>query len=347
MHSALIEDETPCRFVRMVCESVKPGANPIEWIGADFPYDIMPLASDETHFEYIISAKDVADINRFASAVHKYVTDKNSGAWIITVLIGSKTLAANIALSRESASICANHHFYSAKLPYVVYENIMSGFKNSFSDKRALDLYSAALRSGDAADVRRACMEFITFIKENRFSLEIVQIYLGVLFLDAVDMIVKLEGDYTGVVSRFGYVKGYLPGMTVESLRSFLFEFNKYILELMETLRRNLSLGLAGQVLLYVQSHFTQDLNLRQIAERFCLNPSYLGQLFKKATGRGFNSYLHDLRIKAAKELLLSGDGRIYEIAQKVGYADPNYFAVKFQELENITPTQYRKQKRS
>ena len=95
-----------------------------------------------------------------------------------------------------------------------------------------------------------------------------------------------------------------------------------------------------------MQSHYVQELSLHNIAERFCLNPSYLGQLFKKATGWNFNNYLHYLRIKEAKELLLSGDWRIYEIALKVGYADPNYFAVKFQELEKVTPTQYRKQKR-
>jgi len=173
--------------------------------------------------------------------------------------------------------------------------------------------------------------------------LEIVQIYLSVLFLDAVDLIVKLDGDYAGVVARFGYIKEYLGGMTIESLRLFLLEFNRYTLELARTLRRNHSLGLAGQVLVYVQSHYAQELSLQHIAERFSLNPSYLGQLFKKATGWNFNNYLHYLRIKAAKDLLLSGDGRIYEIAQQVGYADPNYFAVKFQEMENITPTQFRK----
>lgn len=338
-----LTDKTSCRFVRLVCDSAMPEAKPVEWIGPDFPYNIVSLASDETRFECAITIQNMVDITRFAAAAQKYAADKNNGAWSIAVLIGPRVLAANIAASREGAAVCANHHFYSPNPPFVIYDNIRDDFKNSLFDKSAVDFYSAALRSGNTEDSERACLEFISFLRENRFTLEIVQIYLSVLFLDAVDLIVKLDGDYAGVVARFGYIKEYLGGMTIESLRLFLLEFNRYTLELARTLRRNHSLGLAGQVLVYVQSHYAQELSLQHIAERFSLNPSYLGQLFKKATGWNFNNYLHYLRIKAAKDLLLSGDGRIYEIAQQVGYADPNYFAVKFQEMENITPTQFRK----
>lgn len=47
--------------------------------------------------------------------------------------------------------------------------------------------------------------------------------------------------------------------------------------------------------------------------------------------------------MKKAKELLIGSQLKIYEIAQKVGYADAKYFSRVFKECTELLPAEYRK----
>ena len=49
------------------------------------------------------------------------------------------------------------------------------------------------------------------------------------------------------------------------------------------------------------------------------------------------------LRVEKAKELFLSTDKKLYEIAEMVGYSDAKYFSRLFQSITNMTPAEYRR----
>ncbi len=108
--------------------------------------------------------------------------------------------------------------------------------------------------------------------------------------------------------------------------------------------RRELQgMGITGDVVAYVRQNFRLPITLKQVAETFFVNATYLGQAFHKTTAMTFKQYINDLRIKAAKQLLAETDLRIYEIAERVGYPESKYFIVKFEEIEGITPAEFRK----
>jgi two-component system response regulator YesN len=44
----------------------------------------------------------------------------------------------------------------------------------------------------------------------------------------------------------------------------------------------------------------------------------------------------------AAKDLLRSTDLKAFEVAEKVGYSDPNYFSFSFRKQVGISPKEYR-----
>ena len=71
----------------------------------------------------------------------------------------------------------------------------------------------------------------------------------------------------------------------------------------------------------------------------------YLGRLFKKETGVSFNEYLNSFRIRAAVEYLDAGTYMVYEIAEKVGYRDINYFYKCFKAIAGTTPGEYKNRK--
>ncbi|MNP07149.1 HTH-type transcriptional activator Btr [compost metagenome] len=96
------------------------------------------------------------------------------------------------------------------------------------------------------------------------------------------------------------------------------------------------------RMLEFVDRHYDENLRLETLAGLFNYSSSYLGQLFKNQTGEYFNAYLDKIRIHKAKELLASGM-KVYEVAEKVGYSNVNYFHGKFKKIEGRSPSAYQK----
>ncbi|NMO97626.1 helix-turn-helix domain-containing protein [Paenibacillus lemnae] len=85
------------------------------------------------------------------------------------------------------------------------------------------------------------------------------------------------------------------------------------------------------------------ELSLHLISERFKLNSKYVSQLFKEQLGINFADFVMDLRIQHAKELLLSTNCSINEIAARVGYDIPLSFGRAFKKQVGVSPSDYRK----
>lgn len=51
-----------------------------------------------------------------------------------------------------------------------------------------------------------------------------------------------------------------------------------------------------------------------------------------------FSQYVNNKRLQKAKKLLARTDLPIYQVAERVGYKNVDYFIYKFKESENFTP---------
>lgn len=63
--------------------------------------------------------------------------------------------------------------------------------------------------------------------------------------------------------------------------------------------------------------------------------------LFKKHTGKTFNTFLIEYRMEKAKELLQKPGTQIQSVAHDVGYSDVKYFNKLFKKYTSLTPTEY------
>lgn len=88
----------------------------------------------------------------------------------------------------------------------------------------------------------------------------------------------------------------------------------------------------------YMDSGFT----LTVLSDVLDLSSGYLSVLFKKIFGIPFQDYLLNKRMERARILLLTTDLKNYEIAEKIGFEDVNYFGLKFKKHFNLSPKQYR-----
>ena len=99
------------------------------------------------------------------------------------------------------------------------------------------------------------------------------------------------------------------------------------------------------KVKVYISSNFDKPITLASIAKEFFFNPNYLSSLFKQKTGGNLSTYLEDVRIKNARNLLENTDLSVCEVARTVGYNDPNYFTRIFRHKTGFTPTQLQKRR--
>ncbi|GEN34774.1 MULTISPECIES: response regulator transcription factor [Aneurinibacillus] len=91
----------------------------------------------------------------------------------------------------------------------------------------------------------------------------------------------------------------------------------------------------------YMERNYMLEITLEDVAEHVGLSKSYFSSRFKKITGENFIDYLISLRIKKAKQLLQETDLKILEVAEKVGFNDPRYFAKLFKRFEGVGPKQF------
>lgn len=93
----------------------------------------------------------------------------------------------------------------------------------------------------------------------------------------------------------------------------------------------------------YIETNYTRDITLEDLAEISHLNKYYMVHAFTKCFGCSPMNYLCGVRIKASKELLASTNHSITEIAQSSGFSSQSYFAQCFQKHCHMSASAYRK----
>ena len=90
----------------------------------------------------------------------------------------------------------------------------------------------------------------------------------------------------------------------------------------------------------YVDYHYREsDISLSRLANVFSYTEKYLSSLFKKNMQICFISYLNNLRIQYACELIQKGTMNMSEISVACGYSDYSYFSKVFKKITGKSPT--------
>jgi len=82
--------------------------------------------------------------------------------------------------------------------------------------------------------------------------------------------------------------------------------------------------------------------NVQYFSDKVHLSQHYFSDLIKKETGRTPKDHINDLVVEKAKNLLLSSNSAISEIAYDLGFNYPHYFTRLFKSRTGQTPVEYR-----
>lgn len=99
-----------------------------------------------------------------------------------------------------------------------------------------------------------------------------------------------------------------------------------------------------AQTVEYMHRNYHRSVSREQLAEVAGMSADYYSRLFKKKLGQTPVEYLTGIRLKHAKQALLSTKESFRAIAQSVGFADEFYFSRKFRTATGVSPSHYVRQ---
>jgi AraC family transcriptional regulator, transcriptional activator of pobA len=88
--------------------------------------------------------------------------------------------------------------------------------------------------------------------------------------------------------------------------------------------------------------HFPKEHSVKFYADQLSMHPNHLNSLVKKQTGMSAKESIQNRILLEIKYLLHSTKLPIKEIANQMGFNDPNYFTTFFRRFENRSPVSYR-----
>ncbi|HEY0245412.1 MAG TPA: helix-turn-helix transcriptional regulator [Mucilaginibacter sp.] len=112
--------------------------------------------------------------------------------------------------------------------------------------------------------------------------------------------------------------------------------------------RKNSNNSVVVQVEKILNDYFKQEIGekglptVKYLADQVYLSPSYLGDLLKKETGKNAQDHIHYYLIEEAKNILLSTNKSVAEIAYALGFEYPQYFNKLFKQKTGKTPVEFR-----
>ena len=135
-----------------------------------------------------------------------------------------------------------------------------------------------------------------------------------------------------------------LPEVITHLQTALLLEL-KRIADREETLRQQTASRqekIFHQFLHLVSMYGLRERKIEYYADKLCVTPNHLGAVIKKTSGLTIMQWLNRHAIQKAKVLLRYSDLPIWEIAERMNFANPSFFSKFFKGEVGMTPGEYR-----
>lgn len=126
----------------------------------------------------------------------------------------------------------------------------------------------------------------------------------------------------------------------VARIRELIAEATRALKELKE--EAALGGGIVEQAMAHIRKSSYSDLSLENVASAIGVHPVTLSRMFKQKIGVNFVQYLTRHRLEHARQMLISSNKTVREIAEEIGYSDYRYFCSLFKKESGFLPREYR-----
>jgi len=207
--------------------------------------------------------------------------------------------------------------------------------------------FTRGLKTGSRQEAEAALATLVESLQSSGGSAEVCYEQMHRLLADSLAALEAVGIDHRELPD-FGE-NAFVELASLKTLRDMQSWFERLALCVRERIGRNRehhSSDKAEAAVRYLDRHYhSKELSLSEVCKTLAVSKSYFSALFKQHTGMTFVEYVTGVRIKRAKELLLTSDLKSYEVADRVGFGDAHYFSLTFKKQVGASPTEYREQR--
>ena len=209
-------------------------------------------------------------------------------------------------------------------------------------DSKMHDLFKA-IYLGDDKSIEDAVSKEIEKLHKNantvsQYNLVIMEM-VGAFYRFCANNFI----DFNEFCGNVGNPYERVPEMDESTLTAWMIDSAKAISEELKNARNSTSRRMVTDAQNLVHDRYMEpNLSLDTVCSALGVSNSYFSSVFKKETGKAFVTYLTDYRMDHAAELILETNEKSYQIAERVGYLDANYFSYVFKKRFGVSPSKYR-----
>jgi AraC-like DNA-binding protein len=96
------------------------------------------------------------------------------------------------------------------------------------------------------------------------------------------------------------------------------------------------------QICSYLNQRYEHEIDFKDLAQTVHMSQASLCRFFKRATGRTMTTYINQLRVGAAAQLLASTELSVLEVGFRVGFGNYSNFNRQFKRIKGVTPLSLR-----
>lgn len=202
-----------------------------------------------------------------------------------------------------------------------------------------------SMKLNEKEQLPKAVDAFVEGLTEAKLSITDFRVILMKLVVELTDFMGNYQLSMADVMESENedLLQVLLQQESSEALGEKLTTYCTRIRRLMNERRKDSTQSFVSKAVEYVADHYAdQEIGIDSVCSYLNVSSAYFSTAFKKETGKTFINYLTEYRMEKAVELLTKSDEKTYIIAEKVGYADPNYFSYVFKKQFGVSPSKYR-----
>ncbi len=235
------------------------------------------------------------------------------------------------------------YKFLKENCMYVIYNDVRQFTLNYLDmDSRLYHQLTLQIEENNETTIHETIDAIFCEFRDHKFAPEAVKMTINRCVSNIIKITHQMGITDQELVKLEPIISWQDLNLSLKELKRLFTDFVIHSTRLLSTVRKENMKGSIQKIKGYIETHYHENINLKSLAAEFYMNSVYLGQLFKKTYGIYFNDYLLQIRVNEAKKLLRQTDMRSYEVAEKVGFSNADYFVTQFEKLEHMTPTEYR-----
>ena len=290
------------------------------------------VALDKAHGDYYqqLLMDKCHEINNFVS---NYIKG--------SIFIGISDVHPNLhdaPIAFMEAQRCLDNSFYENS-PITRFSEYNGPKENPTFAERNLEKITQYLNKSDEHEATKTVVTMFTTMGINKEPVDYTKSMGIAVYTICMNCIHRHNLDSRDIFHPDNPYHTILKAASVDELIQVLSDMIHQILTYLSEGNNNY---LIKKVNVYIEEHYYEPIKLADIANYVHINSSYLSRLYKDKTSQTITQTLRNIRIEKAKEMLLEGKSKTYEIAVLVGFEDPAYFSYVFKQATGYSPSQFK-----